>query len=881
MSDEQMIYISPEDDLTAVRERLERLADVPARHVTLVIPTHTQLRSHVAWKLLYSRARDLGKEVLIVSSDPQVRSVAHAAKFKVAHSLESSSSSKSRPTTRPGRSNTGTKGGRTTPPPPRTQPGRGPGESRGGGNIPARPSGQFKPWFSSTSEQPSVPPESESQRSRADEMNTGGLSHPASSTFEFPEQPFGQNYDFSFDTSPPIRPLSQQQIDEEPDLLLEDFNQAQDIRHAAFKGVDPDAPQKPDQSHPPLPPRAAEDPFPPLEAALPPTASEQRGFVSLQGSGMQEHIVQDVADFPTEILGDQIEYQERGASFGEVPAAGPLKGGDPTNWEAGSRRGGDPIAFPGGHSWPEPTPEDEQDIVGPSRPQNVRPHSSRTGRPTQTPRLPADFTDDALPPPIVEQPAPQEPPSTPTKRPSDPLTLPPSGPRPVPQTPSPQSRPAGYRPATRSGQRRQLAPAPAARMDVATRRRGQMQQTQPRARRSFALLIAVIFLLIVLGALAFFGPSADVTLTLQSHTFSHAISLTAHVKGQQGAAVVTGSVPAELQTKVFSKSGSGIASGTAKIGTAPATGIVTFTNTSTTHVVVVPTNTVVATSGGTKFGTDAEASLNIAGTNHVGTTVQVPVHAILAGDSGNVPANSITIIPPDSMTALANTNHLTTADLKVQVTNDSPTTGGGVGSAPVVAAKDLDAAKVALQQQLQSSADSWVHQLGALGVVGTPTTAVALVNGPKEGQVLTTTTFPVTVNMTVSALVVHTVDLQAATKTQLNMIMATDKAYAKAYPNDAVSVDAKHPIAMSGMKTSSAADATSMTLDFTANVLAVSKVVPETIQNAIAGKSSGDASAYLASLPGVQHVDIKRFPGFFPLLPFWSGRINVILVPGA
>ena len=42
MSDEQMIYIDPEDDLTNVRSRLE---GVESRYVTLVIPAQTQLRS--------------------------------------------------------------------------------------------------------------------------------------------------------------------------------------------------------------------------------------------------------------------------------------------------------------------------------------------------------------------------------------------------------------------------------------------------------------------------------------------------------------------------------------------------------------------------------------------------------------------------------------------------------------------------------------------------------------------------------------------------------------------------------------------------------------------------------------------------------------------
>src|SRR5262249_47763194 len=100
MSDEQTIYVSPDDDLTTLRERLEQ---IPSQKITLVIPNQTQLRSHVAWKLLYTRTRELGKEVLIVSSDPQVRSVAYAAKFKVAHSLETSSN--------PGRSRSGSRPG--------------------------------------------------------------------------------------------------------------------------------------------------------------------------------------------------------------------------------------------------------------------------------------------------------------------------------------------------------------------------------------------------------------------------------------------------------------------------------------------------------------------------------------------------------------------------------------------------------------------------------------------------------------------------------------------------------------------------------------------------------------------------------------------------
>src|SRR5215831_276114 len=104
MADEQIIYLSPEEELTNVRERLEK---TPARHIILVIPPQTQLRSHVGWRLLRSRMRELNKDVLVISSDRQIRAVVKAAGFKVADSQESPVSGGMRPGSRPSRSGSG------------------------------------------------------------------------------------------------------------------------------------------------------------------------------------------------------------------------------------------------------------------------------------------------------------------------------------------------------------------------------------------------------------------------------------------------------------------------------------------------------------------------------------------------------------------------------------------------------------------------------------------------------------------------------------------------------------------------------------------------------------------------------------------------------
>ncbi len=90
---EEIIYLASEDDLTAVRERMERAT---TRNIVLVVPPQTQLLSHVGWRLLRARAQELGKDVVVISSDRQIRSVAKAAGLKVADSLEFAPRSTSR-----------------------------------------------------------------------------------------------------------------------------------------------------------------------------------------------------------------------------------------------------------------------------------------------------------------------------------------------------------------------------------------------------------------------------------------------------------------------------------------------------------------------------------------------------------------------------------------------------------------------------------------------------------------------------------------------------------------------------------------------------------------------------------------------------------------
>jgi hypothetical protein len=82
--DKQVLYIAPDEGLTAIRERL---AQASSHGIALVIPPQTNLRSHVAWRLLQRSAQALGKDVSIISSDTHIRAIARSVQFKVVSTL--------------------------------------------------------------------------------------------------------------------------------------------------------------------------------------------------------------------------------------------------------------------------------------------------------------------------------------------------------------------------------------------------------------------------------------------------------------------------------------------------------------------------------------------------------------------------------------------------------------------------------------------------------------------------------------------------------------------------------------------------------------------------------------------------------------------------
>src|SRR6266567_2981738 len=834
MADEQIIYLSPEEELTNVRERLEK---TQARHIILVIPPQTQLRSHVGWRLLRSRTRELNKDVLVISSDRQIRAVVKAAGFRVADSQESPASGGIRPGSRPSRSGSG---GRT-PARVRNVPGTGTGRGtpdRGSSTDIRR---REQPARTTPDKQSSTPQE---PVSHVDDPSKSGTTNPISSTFGPQGKAFGPDYDYRIETSPSRFTAKPEQEDDEPDQLVEDYNVAQSILRAAEQGkigaaTSPTEGQLPPPQSPGAP-RAfneiAQDPFAFMEDRYPSPLPEQRGRSSLEE--LDEEIP-DISNYPTSVL-----------SSGDIEDLGDegdiVKPGRPSP-----------------RSWSKPVLE-EPETAESSRVYGVRPRNNRQGN------LPRDDEDEDELPPITDQstravPQPSRRMTTPLpgvggeRTPiSQPQAQPPARPRtPTRGTPAVAAQRGAGRPAPAATGRPAAARTPARATTAKRARTGSM-------RGNLIIGVTLILILLVIGMLFYFVPSAAVTVTIPSQSFNTPLALTATATSQQD--VVHHTLPATTLVFNTSVTGTGSASGSNKVGTTPATGSVIFTNNGKTPV-DIPTGTIVSTSNGKKFATTVDALVPTT-QSRVGNTVPVQIQAQIQGTDGNVPAHSITVI--DSLDSIKQANN--NVQLNLTVTNPQSITNGVVGNATTVAPGDINKLKATLEPQVQQQATAWLAQHVHPGdVQGKPVQKEMVTATPGQGQVAPSGTFTASLSMRMTVLVVRAADLQAAAQAEFNAAAMKAKANYALVPQQKVSL----------AKTSSKActpgsSETSIILCYSATGQIAPQVSEQKIRDLMSGKPVQEAESELTSnVPGISSVGITINPGFFPWMPWQSQRISV------
>lgn len=849
MTDEQIIYLSPEEELTNVRERLEH---AQAQRIILIVPTQTQLRSHMGWRLLHSRARELGKDVLVISSDRQIRSVVKTVGFRVADSQESPPSGGSRPGSRPSRTGQGGKtGSRLRPPLSKS------GAADRGSSTDLRIRQREQP----TRRRPVQEPESQTGNTSRDEVT-----HPISPTFGIQGKNNLSEQDSHIETVPPIGPLEQEHDFDEADPLMEDYQRAQSIRQAAQSAtpefpdwLTADAPDftnaitRPNESWTPAEPsphELASDPFALMEDSHAAPLPEQRGATSIDEL---DEAIPDIADFPTDEIPNG-EVEDLGDEGDIVIPGSPV----PRTWA------------------PDVEPEkpgvlEEAEPAESSRVYGVRSRNNRQGNLSQ------DVEGEEVLAPMPVQP-PLHPLATPTPvgGPRAPIRGAPTGPisqrnvrRPVPAA----HRPGAIKPAFLaflvSSMKR---PAP-----VTTRSAsGAQSARRPGARRnSHALaavkgppiiLLAAILLLVLLAVLAYFVPSADVTVIVPSQSFSTPLALTATANSQQN--VVQHTVPAKTLVFDMSATMSGHVTGTKKVPSGAATGIVNFTNKGTLPI-HIPVGIIVSTSTGVQFATTADA-LVLTADNQAGNTVPIPVQAQSLSQSGNIAANSITSISGTSLDSLKAANGGNAPSLSV--TNPNPINIGAVHDVPAVTANDISLLKKVLDPQLQQQAKGWLAQQMQIGdVLGKPIQTETSVATPAQDQVAPDGMLTEHLSLHMTVLVVRAADLQTAAQSEFNAAAHQSKANYALVPQQTVSLK------MTPSKTCTPMlGDTSLTLCYTATGQIAPQVPSQGVREALAGKTVQEApNVLMQNVPGSTGTLISVSPGFFPWLPFWSQHINL------
>ncbi len=936
MSDEQPIFLDPHDDLNRVTERL---AATTTQRVVMIVPQQTEMRSNVFWRLLYARAHGMGKEVTVISADRQMRSIAKVAGFRVADALDSSSPGKARPSrfarspfesrqarqsrSQGSRASTGLTNNEARS---RSVQSIGPGESeRRSGEIRAnRKSGTLRDRRGMLAgNRPSVPletaqepasqhtwSEAESSTSQAEEMLSGQGP-------EIDDDDRLYEYRIGASQAVPLQPQPQRKSSDEQDQdpYSPDYKFSKEIQNSWRSGLAPQSP--PDEmghqydneelsqagqgyqddeadstyhedrvSEFTVPPSAFDpassvpgpgmypeqgtthqDPFAALEDRSSVSLPEQHAAARVEDI---DEGIPDIAQKPDEIPNVH-KIEDLGEDIGSVPTQKippEMYAGDPEEEQERRHFGSRPRGSrSGGLAYRPPIDFDDQDRLAPGgdRPagQHIVPVQPVTPGPAPRPTrqsgglTAARESRGALPP------------QQRTQRNGTPPAYPP-----IYQQPGQINRmgaPSGPVAGSTGVQPAQQSKA--------------MAQPAHHGSRVAIIALLILVLLFLAGAgLFYFGTSATVTLTVPSQSISlSGIKLTASTNPQEK---TQNSVASQVLSFTASQTGSGTATGTTPHGGAAASGIATFSNNGSKPV-HLPTYTTISTTAGPgsvgiSFLTTADAVIP-AGYN--GYPIQI--QAKYAGPSGDVGAGKITVIPAESLKAIAAVNGVSVTSLNLSVNNSDAISGGAVTNAPAATQNDIDALKIKLHQQIQTEVKSWLHdQLHAQDQHGTPMPDVlgsakplsqeVLTQAPAVGHALSSRTITGTLSVQIKVLVVRTADLQAAAQQQLNA-----KAM-KANPQYTVTT-AKAPAQIEKVAPSSSKDGTLLTITLNAKAQTELYIETNKLSDYLAGKTIGQATSDISSgdaVPqGVQNVDIAVTPSF-GLMPLRPEHIQIIVLPG-
>jgi hypothetical protein len=359
-------------------------------------------------------------------------------------------------------------------------------------------------------------------------------------------------------------------------------------------------------------------------------------------------------------------------------------------------------------------------------------------------------------------------------------------------------------------------------------------------RRPYFIGLGLIGFLVLLLAL-FYVPSATAVISVAGTKVQTEVELAGSPNPQPGVAdaFATQMISVSEQQQVQAT-----ASGQKQIAAVAATGSVILSN----HwiaTVIFPKGTIVSTPQGVRFSTTAISEQVPPG----GSTQPIPIVAKNAGASGNVPANSITVLYP------ADSNVL------YSVTNPAATSGGAdARTATVLQQSDIDDQSQPVKDQLtQKVQDEFSSKAGSLHTLpSTPSVKVSADH--KVGDEASSATITVAVTESAPAFDSQVVD--KILKAELEK-----------------KVPASSQLTGDKLQTSfdvlSARPDGSVRLAFHVQGFAIPRLSESDIRAEIKGHTPGGAEARLQEIPKVVDVVIRQEPYPLPWLPFFSSKIHV------
>jgi hypothetical protein len=382
-----------------------------------------------------------------------------------------------------------------------------------------------------------------------------------------------------------------------------------------------------------------------------------------------------------------------------------------------------------------------------------------------------------------------------------------------------------------------------------------------------------ILIFLIIGAIVYLVPSADVTVGVPFRNYSLNMTLSANSTSKQNATL--GTVQAQSLTYDTSVSDKAVPTGTASVGNAQATGSVNFTNKSS-QLIEIPTGMQLSTKSGVNFITTLDVKLPPANSGN-SYTPPVTVQAQNPGTVGNVPANSIVNITAAGQQLLLQFNQGFTSPNLLTVTNPQPTTGGGAGKATAVSTGDVNTLKAKLHTQAQTKLNNWLTQQLHVGdQAGKPVAVETVSTTPAVGTVITNGTFAETLKLHATVLVVRNAAIQSLAAANMNASVSKNKL------DTGYTLYEPQQLNITQMKNTPSSNGTTLKLSFSAAGQIIPNISVEQIRGLLAGKRVSEVQSALTgpgSVPGVVNSSAVVHPGFFPWLPFLSNHINVHIVP--